>query len=177
MINQDAIVHMSTNNYDPIKAEQNFNIDQNTQILEQYILQKSAILEKLKNTLLLPYLLNMTYMVGNIGSVKVTEDPIEELGPLLNSINGINQTLNVKFTREELVDWEIFKYTIFLFENDEYKITEELNIYLLIRLSGNSANLLIFGILDNTIVPSDKCQQVLDNDIKIKDTKIELGLI
>ena len=162
------------------KVEQNFKIQQNIQVLEQYTLQKSIILNKVKTTYILPYLLNMNYMVGELNNVKITENPIDELSPYLNGQDGINKTLNVNFTREELKDWEIFKYTIYLFENEQYTNTDELNIYLLLKIVGNQLNLVIFGLygmFDSRVIGTDKCLQFLDNDIKIKDTKIDLGLI
>ena len=168
---------MSTNNLANKNTEQSFKVEQNVQILEQYVLQKGLIIEKLKNTYLFPYLLNMQYMIGNIGSIKVTEDPIEELGPHLNTLEGINKTMEVSFTREELADWEIFKYNIYLFQDEQFINTEELSIYLLLKLTGNSVNLMIFGIINNNIIKTDKCLEVLNNDVKIRDTKIELGLI
>ena len=61
-----------------------YKTEQNALILEQYLLQKSNLLEKLKNTFLFSYLLNMEYLVGNIESVKITDDPVEELSPYLN---------------------------------------------------------------------------------------------
>ena len=144
-------------------------------ILEQYLLQKSNILEKVKRTFLFPYLLNMEYLVGYLESVKVTEDPIEEIAPYLNIQDGINQTLKVKFNREELLDWELFRLKT-MFYPDEYN-SYELKSYILIKISGESLELLIFGILENKIITQDDILKILDSDQKIIETKKLLGLI
>lgn len=155
----------------------NFKVQQNVNILEQYLLQKSIILDKLKGTFLFPYLLNMEYMIGELNGVKVTENPITELSPYLNTPNGINQTIQTKFTSEELTDWEVFKYTIYLFENEEFINTEELKIYIVIKIIGNQLNLVVFGLhgVYEPIIIKDKiCYDYLEKDVKILETKKEL---
>lgn len=156
------------------KNLQLYKTAQNVTTLEQYILQKSNILEKIKKTYLFPYLLNMEYLVGNIDSVKVTDDPVEEISPYLNIQDGINQTLNVKFNREELLDWELFRLSI-IFYPTEFQ-TEELKCYILLRIRGNDLDLLIFGIINNRILKQDKIIPILNEDEKIKETKLLLGL-
>ena len=154
---------------------QKYKTEQNSLILEQYLLQKSNLLEKLKNTFLFSYLLNMEYLVGYLESVKVTEDPIEEISPYLNIQDGINQTLKVKFNREELLNWELFRLKT-MFYPDEYT-SYELKSYILIKISGESLELLIFGILENKIIIQDDILKILDSDQKIIETKKLLGLI
>lgn len=170
--------------------ERSFKIAQDADILHQFITQKSAILEKVKGTFLFPYLINMDYLIGKMENVMVTQDPIEELVPYLNTIEGINRTLQVQLNRENLIDWEVFKLDIHFSQTDWDSISkdkyslqgqkfnfEELSIYLLLKFAGNNVDMLIFGIIDGKIIPQEKVQYFLDNDAKIKDTKITLGLI
>lgn len=154
---------------------QKYKTEQNALILEQYLLQKSNLLEKLKNTFLFSYLLNMEYLVGNIESVKITDDPVEELSPYLNIQDGINQKLNVKFTSEELYDWELFRLKT-MFYPDEYT-SYELRSYILLRISAGKLDLLIFGIMENRILEEKQILSILNQDVKIKETQTILGLI
>lgn len=155
--------------------ERSFKIAQNAEILQIYTVQKAALLQKIKNTFLFPYMLNMQYLVGTIENVKVTEDPIELLAPYLNTLEGINRTLNVNFNRENLIDWEIFKLDVYFTEEQKMDFNE-MQIYLLVKLSGNNLDYIIFGILGNYIVKQDKVIYFLDNDPKILETKKEFGL-
>lgn len=156
-------------------TEIDFKVHKNAEVLQQYLLQKTAIMEKLKGTYLLPYLLTMQYLVGSINSVMVTDDPVEDIAPYLNIQDGINQKLNVKFTREELKDWEIFRYFIRIPRKDT-ELIDELKIYILIKINGNSIDLLIFGIFDFRILDSKTATALLESDIKVIETKKELGL-
>lgn len=169
--------------------ETSFKVQQNVEVLQNYAMQKTLILNKIKGTFLFPYLLNMQYMVGTIENVKVTEDPIDELAPYLNTIEGINRTLKVNFNRENLIDWEIFKLEVFFtqtdwagIQQDKYTTQDnpgnfkEMVIYLLLKFSGQNLNLLIFGIIEGKIIPQEKVQYFLDNDAKILETKKELGI-
>lgn len=169
--------------------EESFKVKQNTDILQQYLMQKSVILEKVKGTYLFPYILNMQYLVGIIENVKVTDDPIETLAPYLNTLEGINRTLKVNFNRENLIDWEVFKLDVYFSQTDWDNINkdkyfgqgnvpafDELKIYLLIKIYGNSLDLIIFGIIDNHVIKQDKIQYFLDNDPKVLETKRELSL-
>lgn len=155
------------------KNLQKSKTETNVRYLEQYLLQKSNLLEKLKSTELFPYLLNMEYLVGNIDSVLITDDPVEELSPYLNIQDGINQKLNVSFTREELLDWELFR----LITNvcpDEYT-SYEIKSYILLRILNGKLMVLIFGILENKIIPENEILKLLNGDIKIQETKNQLG--
>lgn len=156
-------------------TEIDFKIHKNAEVLQQYLLQKTAIMEKLKGTYLLPYLLTMQYLVGSINGVTVTDDPVEDIAPYLNIQDGINQKLNVKFTREELKDWEIFRYFIHIPRKDT-ELIDELKIYILIKINGNSIDLLIFGLFDFRILDSKTATALLESDIKVIETKKELGL-
>lgn len=156
------------------KNLQIYKTQQHTQILEQYLLQKSNILEKIKNTFLFPYLINMEYLVGQIESIVVTDDPVEELAPYLNIQDGINQKLKVKFTREELLDWELFRLKK-TFNPDEY-VSYELSAYILLKISAGQLNLLIFGIMENRIIEQDQIIGILNSDVKIQETKTLLGI-
>lgn len=169
--------------------EESFKIRQNADILQQYLMQKAVILEKVKGTYLFPYILNMKYLVGIIENVKITEDPIDTIAPYLNTLEGINRTLKVNFNRENLIDWEMFKLDVRFsktnweaLNQDKYSgqgqapTFEELTIYLLIKIAGNNLDLIIFGIIDGHIVKQDKIQYFLDNDPKILETKRELNL-
>lgn len=156
-------------------TEIDFKIHKNAEVLQQYLLQKTAIMEKLKGTYLLPYLLTMQYLVGSINGVTVTDDPVEDIAPYLNIQDGINQKLNVKFTREELKDWEIFRYFIRIPRKDT-ELIDELKIYILIKINGNSIDLLIFGLFDFRILDSKTATALLESDIKVIETKKELGL-
>lgn len=156
-------------------TEIDFKVSKNAEILQQYLLQKSAIMDKLKGTYLLPYLLTSQYLVGKLNDVVITDDPIEELGPYLSIQDGINQKLNVKFTREELKDWEIFRYYIRLPRKDT-ELIDDLKIFILIKINGNSIDLLIFGIFDFRILDGKTAQSLLDVDVKVIETKKELGL-
>lgn len=156
-------------------TEIDFKIHKNAEVLQQYLLQKTAIMEKLKGTYLLPYLLTMQYLVGSINGVTVTDDPVEDIAPYLNIQDGINQKLNVKFTREELKDWEIFRYFIRIPRKDS-ELIDELKIYILIKINGNSIDLLIFGLFDFRILDSKTATALLESDIKVIETKKELGL-
>ena len=168
--------------------EKSFRINQNAEILQMYAVQKASILQKIKNTFLFPYLLNMQYLIGTLENVKITEDPIEQLAPFLNTIDGINKTLKVNFNRENLIDWEVFKHTVYftkeqIINSNELPYVEqtqnikasELDIYLLLKLSGNNLDYIIFGIIDNKILKQDKIQYFLDNDPKVLETKKELS--
>ena len=156
-------------------TEIDFKIHKNAEVLQQYLLQKTAIMEKLKGTYLLPYLLTMQYLVGSINGVTVTDDPVEDIAPYLNIQDGINQKLNVKFTREELKDWEIFRYFIRIPRKDT-ELIDELKIYILIKINGNSIDLLIFGLFDFRILDSKTATALLESDIKVIETKKELRL-
>lgn len=156
-------------------TEIDFKVSKNAEVLQQYLLQKSAIMEKLKGTYLLPYLLTMQYLVGKINDVTITDDPVEEIGPYLNIQDGINQKLNVKFTREELMDWEIFRYFIRI-PRKENELIDELKIFLLIKINGNSIDLIMFGLFDFRVLDGKTAQSLLDSDIKVIETKKELGL-
>lgn len=156
-------------------TESDFKISKNAEVLQQYLLQKSAIMDKLKGTYLLPYLLASQYLVGKLNDVVITDDPVEELGPYLNIQDGINQKLNVKFTREELKDWEIFRYYIRLPRKDT-ELIDDLKVFILIKINGNSIDLLMFGIFDFRILDSKTAQSLLDVDVKVIETKKELGL-
>jgi hypothetical protein len=57
-------------------TEIDFKVSKNAEILQQYLLQKSAIMDKLKGTYLLPYLLTSQYLVGKLNDVVITDDPI-----------------------------------------------------------------------------------------------------
>lgn len=169
--------------------ERSFKITQNAEILHMYAVQKAAILQKIKNTFLFPYLLNMQYLVGTLENVKVTEDPIELLAPYLNTLEGVNRTLKVNFNRENLIDWEVFKHTVYFtkeqiitsselpyFEEEQNTKANELQIYLLLKLAGNNLDFIIFGIIDNKILKQDKIIYFLDNDPKVLETKKELQI-
>ena len=161
---------MSDQKLEDFKNLQKYKTEANAQTLEQYLLQKSNILEKLKQTSLFPYLLNMEYLIGNLDGVTVTDDPIEEIGPYLNIQDGINQKLNVSFTREELLDWELFRLvTIHCPEGENVNYT--IKSYILLRIINGSLMVLIFGILDNRIIPEKEIMKLLSNDIKIAETK------
>lgn len=156
-------------------TEIDFKVGKNAEVLQQYLLQKAAIMEKLKGTYLLPYLLTMQYLVGKLNDVIITDDPVEEIGPYLNIQDGINQKLNVKFTREELKDWEIFRYFIRIPRKDT-ELIDELKIFILVKINGNSIDLLTFGIFDFRILDGKTSMALLDSDIKVIETKKELGL-
>lgn len=156
-------------------TEIDFKVSKNAEVLQQYLLQKAAIMEKLKGTYLLPYLLTMQYLVGKLNDVTITDDPVEEIGPYLNIQDGINQKLNVKFTREELKDWEIFRYFIRIPRKDT-ELIDELKIFILVKINGNSIDLLMFGIFDFRILDGKTSMALLDSDVKVIETKKELGL-
>ena len=162
-----------------ITDDTSFKVSQNIDTLQQYLMQKSNIIQKLKSTFLFPYLLNMEYLVGTIENVKITDDPIDELSPYLNTINGINKILQVNFNRENLTDWEVFRFVHHI-TNDENPmniINTQLNIYILLKFKNNSLDLLMFGIIEGRVLKQDKVAVFLDNDIQIQETKRDLGLI
>jgi hypothetical protein len=164
---------MNNQKLEDFKNLQKYKIESNVQILEQYLLQKSNILEKLKHTELFPYLINMEYLVGNIDSVTVTDDPIEEIGPYLNIQDGINQKLNVSFTREELLDWELFRL-VTIHCSEKEGINHTIKSYVLLRILNGSLMVLIFGILDNRIIPEKEILKLLNSDVKIIETKQQI---
>ena len=157
-------------------TEIDFKVGKNAEVLQQYLLQKTAIMEKLKGTYLLPYLLTMQYLVGKLNDVTITDDPIEEIGPYLNIQDGINQKLNVKFTREELQDWEIFRYFIRIPRKDT-ELIDELKIFILVKINGNSIDLLTFGIFDFRILDGKTSMALLDSDVKVIETKKALWYV
>ena len=148
--------------------DQKYKINQITGTFSRYMILKNSLLEKLKNTVLYPYVLNMTYLVGTIDGVKVSEDPLEKLGPYLQIQNGINEKLKISFTREELNNWEVFSLIKHIGKEDFIK---ELEIYLILNIKHNSLNFLIFSIIDDKIIEQERTCILLDNDERIIETK------
>ena len=97
-------INSTHHNGSPSSSDLNYKIKVNVDTLQQYLMMKMAIVEKIKNTQLFPYLLEMEYLLGNINGIRVSDDPIEKLGPYLRIQKGINEKLKVNFTRDELLE-------------------------------------------------------------------------
>lgn len=165
-------INSTHHNGSPSSSDLNYKIKVNVDTLQQYLMMKMAIVEKIKNTQLFPYLLEMEYLLGNINGIRVSDDPIEKLGPYLRIQKGINEKLKVNFTRDELLEWEVFRLNILL--PTEYNTYNDFEAFIILRIQNDTLNFLIFGIINDNVIDSERTILLLDRDDRIQDIKRKL---
>lgn len=165
-------INSTHHNGSPSSSDLNYKIKVNVDTLQQYLMMKMAIVEKIKNTQLFPYLLEMEYLLGNINGIRVSDDPIEKLGPYLRIQKGINEKLKVNFTRDELLEWEVFRLNILL--PTEYNTYNDFEAFIILRIQNDTLNFLIFGIINDNVIDSERTVLLLDRDDRIQDIKRKL---
>lgn len=165
-------INSTHHNGSPSSSDLNYKIKVNVDTLQQYLMMKMAIVEKIKNTQLFPYLLEMEYLLGNINGIRVSDDPIEKLGPYLRIQKGINEKLKVNFTRDELLEWEVFRLNILL--PTEYNTYNDFEVFIILRIQNDTLNFLIFGIINDNVIDSERTVLLLDRDDRIQDIKRKL---
>ena len=165
-------INSTHHNGSPSSSDLNYKIKVNVDTLQQYLMMKMAIVEKIKNTQLFPYLLEMEYLLGNINGIRVSDDPIEKLGPYLRIQKGINEKLKVNFTRDELLEWEVFRLNILL--PTEYNTYNDFEAFIILRIQNDTLNFLIFGIINDNEIDSERTVLLLDRDDRIQDIKRKL---
>ena len=166
-------INSTHHNGTPSSNDLNYKIKVNVDTLQQYLMMKMAIVEKIKATQLFPYLLEMEYLLGNINGIRVSDDPIEKLGPYLRIQKGINEKLNVNFTRDELLEWEVFRLNILL--PTEYNTYNDFEAFIILRIQNDTLNFLIFGIINDNVIDSERTVLLLDRDDRIQDIKRKLA--
>lgn len=162
-------VNSTHHNGSPASSDQNYKLKTNVDTLQQYLMMKTAIIEKVKQTPLFPYLLEMEYLVGSINGIKASEDPIEKLGPYLRIQNGINEKLKVDFTREELLDWEVFRLLILL--PTDYHTFNEFEVFIILKIQNDNLSFVLFGLINDNIIDAERTLLILDKDDRIQDIK------
>lgn len=171
-MDQPMSINSTHHNGSPSSSDLNYKIKVNVDTLQQYLMMKMAIVEKIKNTQLFPYLLEMEYLLGNINGIRVSDDPIEKLGPYLRIQKGINEKLKVNFTRDELLEWEVFRLNILL--PTEYNTYNDFEAFIILRIQNDTLNFLIFGIINDNVIDSERTVLLLDRDDRIQDIKRKL---
>ena len=171
-MDQPMSINSTHHNGSPSSSDLNYKIKVNVDTLQQYLMMKMAIVEKIKNTQLFPYLLEMEYLLGNINGIRVSDDPIEKLGPYLRIQKGINEKLKVNFTRDELLEWEVFRLNILL--PTEYNTYNDFEAFIILRIQNDTLNFLIFGIINDNVIDSERTILLLDRDDRIQDIKRKL---
>ena len=165
-------INSTHHNGSPSSSDLNYKIKVNVDTIQQYLMMKMAIVEKIKNTQLFPYLLEMEYLLGNINGIRVSDDPIEKLGPYLRIQKGINEKLKVNFTRDELLEWEVFRLNILL--PTEYNTYNDFEAFIILRIQNDTLNFLIFGIINDNVIDSERTVLLLDRDDRLQDIKRKL---
>lgn len=177
VVSTTTSIAMSTNsthhNGSPANSDLSYKIKVNVDTLQQYLMMKMAIVEKIKATQLFPYLIEMEYLVGNINGIKVSDDPIEKLGPYLRIQNGINEKMKVNFTREELLEWEVFRLNILL--PTEFHTYNDFEAFIILRIQNDTLSFLVFGIINDNIIEAERTILLLDKDDRILEVKRKLG--
>ena len=79
------------------------------EVNKQYLLNKNNILEKLKETVLFPYLLEMEYLVGYYEGIQLTDSPNETL-KYFPGRGGVTEISGISMDVNTIISWNVFRY-------------------------------------------------------------------
>lgn len=151
-----------------IKEQEQEKINEMLIINEQILSVKKDILDKISNTFLFPYILEMRLLIGNYNGIQVT-DSVEKLIPYTNIIN---KTLGTNIKKEIFYNWLTFELKTNIKSNvDKTQKIGEIFSYIVMKLTSTNLDYFAFTIYDNEILSQESTFALLDKNKNIKEIK------
>jgi hypothetical protein len=133
-------------------------------ITKQYLLNKNNIIEVLSETPLLPYLLEMEYLVGEYENLMVSDSPTETLW-WFKQPNGVTEKMNIEMDQYSLKKWNVFRL-----KTDIKNKQNEINIftcYMFIQIT-TEVNYFLFSVYGDKVYDQEITLTFLDKQPAIK---------
>lgn len=151
-----------------IKEQEQEKINEMLIINEQILSVKKDILDKISNTFLFPYILEMRLLIGNYNGIQVT-DSVEKLIPYTNIIN---KTLGTNIKKEIFYNWLTFELKTNIKSNvDKTQKIGEIFSYIVMKLTSTNLDYFAFTIYDDEILSQETTFALLDKNKNIKEIK------
>ena len=151
-----------------IKEQEQEKINEMLIINEQILSVKKDILDKISNTFLFPYILEMRLLIGNYNGIQVT-DSVEKLIPYTNIIN---KTLGTNIKKEIFYNWLTFELKTNIKSNvDKSQKIGEIFSYIVMKLTSTNLDYFAFTIYDDEILSQETTFALLDKNKNIKEIK------
>ena len=151
-----------------IKEQEQEKINEMLIINEQILSVKKDILDKISNTFLFPYILEMRLLIGNYNGIQVT-DSVEKLIPYTNIIN---KTLGTNIKKEIFYNWLTFELKTNIKSNvDKTQKIGEIFSYIVMKLTSTNLDYFAFTIYDDEILSQESTFALLDKNKNIKEIK------
>lgn len=152
-----------------IDTDVKYQVDRILNISQSYLILKNQLIEKVLETDLYPYVLNMKYLVGEIEHFMLTESPTK-YWKYLKGDKGINKLNNSNLTEEILSDWNVFEKTKDI--PNKFQSVDKLEMVLIFKIQGSTLKYMFFSIYKDNVINQEKTIDLLNNEPDIKETKI-----
>lgn len=152
-----------------IDTDVKYQVDRLLNITQSYLILKNQLIEKLLETDLYPYVLNMKYLVGELEHYMLTESPTK-YWKYLNGDKGINTLNNSNLTTDILSDWNVFEKIKEI--PNKYQSTDKLEMVLIFKIQGSSLRYMFFSVYKENVINQEKTIELLNKEQDIRLSQI-----